>query len=360
MIDAADAWSSIVGETVDESAARWRLKLLEPDISVRDRAAFERWLSDSPQHRCAFDAIDRAWNAAAVEAGDAEMLALREAALRVTSPHAQPKYLRYAAMAITLVLTLAIWIWGNNLPWVHRSARTADSSVSDPILTVQHVRKGDYETRVGERAIIRLVDGTVVTLDTASRATFDLTGRQREIRLLSGQANFEVAKNPEKAFIVYAADRKIIALGTAFDVRLEPLEVKVTLVEGKVAVDQLAMNSHRAVLSNALVRAQLEPGEQLVASIGGGAKVQGTDLQRVTSWRQGRLVFVNDKLGAAVKEMNRYTAIPIVLAEAAVGDLRISGVFRTGQPQAFAHALTEYFAVEATDQGNAVILTWRR
>jgi transmembrane sensor len=225
---------------------------------------------------------------------------------------------------------------------------------------IDNATRGQYATRVGERSTIRLADGSVVTLDTASRVSLDLTATNREVHLLKGQANFQVAKDKARPFVVYAADRRITAVGTAFDVRLDQRGVCVTLVEGKVAVDQLATRAEHQTHHESVARTQLEAGEQLTAPVGGTASVRGAHLERSTSWREGRLVFEADRVADAIAEMNRYSPAPIVIADSSIGDLRISGVFSTDKPQAFADALTEYFRIDAVAQGNVTVLRWRQ
>jgi transmembrane sensor len=54
--------------------------------------------------------------------------------------------------------------------------------------------------------------------------------------LTSGQADFEVAHEPDRAFRVIAGSAEVVDLGTKFDVRLEHDSTVVTVVEGRVAV----------------------------------------------------------------------------------------------------------------------------
>ncbi len=63
-------------------------------------------------------------------------------------------------------------------------------------------------------------------------------------RLDSGEALFDVAKNPRRPFIVTAGDRQVVALGTSFVVRRQERQVTVTLIEGKVAVTPVAETSN--------------------------------------------------------------------------------------------------------------------
>jgi len=116
--------------------------------------------------------------------------------------------------------------WTELGPLPGGSGRCNDSTnarrgAAHEVTMIDNVTHGQYATRIGERSTIRLADGSVVTLDTASRVSLDLTTANREVHLLGGQANFEVAKDKARPFVVYAGDRRITAVGTAFDVRLD-------------------------------------------------------------------------------------------------------------------------------------------
>ena len=63
-----------------------------------------------------------------------------------------------------------------------------------------------YETAVGERSTFTLSDGSIVTLNTNSELTVHYSDTRREARLARGEANFEVAKNRAKPFVVRAGD----------------------------------------------------------------------------------------------------------------------------------------------------------
>jgi transmembrane sensor len=338
--------------SLDETAARWRLALLESNDSASVRRDFDSWLNASPQHRAAYDAMYRSYEIAGAASREADILRMREAALRYQPPPKRHSYLWSVSLAATILLAISFGWLAWQSPRLPARSVTTDSHI-------QNANHGEYSTQTGERSTLRLIDGSVITLDTASTVSLDLTGHDREVRLLRGQASFDVVKDKTRPFVVYAADRRITAVGTAFDVRLSSDAVHVILMEGKVAVDQLAVNPKESVRSSPLVRTDLQAGEELTAAVGGAAKVREANVERSTSWREGRLVFEGDRIADAIAEMNRYSAAPIVIADTSIGDLKISGVFSTGKPQAFARALTEYFQIDAEAQGDATVLHWR-
>src|SRR5205823_10321982 len=93
-----------------------------------------------------------------------------------------------------------------------------------------------FETRHGEQLSRRLPDNSVLHLNTDSAVTIRFGKTERLVTLMSGQADFEVAHDPERAFRVFAGAAEVVAIGTKFDVRLEHDATVVTVVEGRVAV----------------------------------------------------------------------------------------------------------------------------
>ena len=83
-------------------------------------------------------------------------------------------------------------------------------------------------------------------LNTDSAVTIRYGKTERLVTLTSGQADFEVAHEPDRAFRVFAGSAEVVDLGTKFDVRLEHDSTVVTVVEGRVAVGPSPMLEHSA------------------------------------------------------------------------------------------------------------------
>src|SRR5690606_23612002 len=151
--------------------------------------------------------------------------------------------------------------------------------------------------------------------------------------------------------------QRLVAVGTAFDVRVQPDRVQITMVEGTVKVEPLAsLTDHSRVdlHAAATLPASLEPilltaGQQLSLEAG-GVRVRKTDAERVTSWRAGQVIFDNTRLIEAIDELNRYSERKIELADPALADLRLSGAFATGRTNVFVEAVTSYFPVEVAEE----------
>ena len=74
--------------------------------------------------------------------------------------------------------------------------------------------------------------------------------------------------------------------------------------------------------------------------------VRTADSGRAVSWKDGVVVFDDQPLAEAVAELNRYTNRQVTLAEPSIGAYRVSGVFRTGDPERFAEAMAEVFPLD--------------
>src|SRR5204863_5888557 len=81
-------------------------------------------------------------------------------------------------------------------------------------------------------------DGSVVELNRGAVVSAHFTASERRMRLVSGEANFKVAKDPQRPFVVEARGVAVRAVGTAFNVRIDAVSVEVLVTEGVVNVAQ--------------------------------------------------------------------------------------------------------------------------
>lgn len=101
----------------------------------------------------------------------------------------------------------------------------------------------------------------------------------------------------------------------------------------------------------------MTPGEVVEARPASPLVARPADAKSTVSWRAGVLVFNDTRLDDAVAEINRYTAQPVLLGDAAIGGLRVSGVFKSSDPQRFAQIISATFAleVEQTPSGSPIL-----
>src|SRR3546814_837311 len=101
-------------------------------------------------------------------------------------------------------------------------------------------------TQKAERRVARLPDGSTVEMSGDSAIEVRYSKGRRDIRLMRGQALFEVTHNAARPFIVKAGKGEIRALGTAFDVDLTRREVIVTVTKGVLRVNAPRVGSGEA------------------------------------------------------------------------------------------------------------------
>jgi transmembrane sensor len=226
-----------------------------------------------------------------------------------------------------------------------------------------------YETGVGERRVVALKDGSRISLDAATVVKVRYSGDKRLLWLDHGRAKFDVAKDALRPFSVTAADKMVVATGTAFSVELINAEVRVVLYEGHVAVLKRETQPGKpdAVTPIEIDRAPaerlLKPGRELIMPdrspaqlVTQVAALEPVDPERSLSWEGGLLVFNDEPLDIVVQRMNRYAAKPLSVGDPATGRLRISGVFRAGDTESLVQGLAAGFGVQARTSGDGVAL----
>jgi len=338
-------------EAAEEQATAWFARQRMSPLSESEAVEFERWLKAHPAHTQAWLDCERLWERVEGVHDDPRMLVIREDARRRAAQHVSgPRHGRVAgAIAASFLVGTVVW-WGLRAPNVPRNlAPTAahDQVGGDPSSAL--IREAS--TQVGERSFLVLADGSRVTLNTASAVRADYSGHDRRLTLLRGEAFFDVAKDPTRPFVVTAGSRRVIAVGTAFNVRLQDRGVRVTLVEGKVRV----MRS-RSADSVAGAREPTGPavtlvaGSALVTDQNDVEHVERLDADRATSWRKGKLVFEGERLADVVAEMNRYSRETLEIADPALKDRKVSGVFEPTEGHAFASALEAYGIARVTQE----------
>jgi ferric-dicitrate binding protein FerR (iron transport regulator) len=158
-------------------------------------------------------------------------------------------------------------------------------------------------TARGNQYQLTLSDGSKVWLNAASSLRFPTSFKGKERRVeVTGEAYFEIAKNPAMPFIVQAGSGEIDVLGTHFNVNAyadEP-SIKTTLLEGAVAVKK------------ATARQMLVPGQQAEFSPTGGiALPENVDVIRETAWKDGFFWFNNTDIHTLMRQVSRWYDVEV-------------------------------------------------
>jgi transmembrane sensor len=164
---------------------------------------------------------------------------------------------------------------------------------------------------------LRLSDGTRVWLNSESSlhypAAFGPGGRKVEI---TGEAYFEVSRDPARKFLVVDGDAVTEVLGTNFNVNAykDNTKIKVTLLEGKVKVR--SATAERLIL----------PAEQAGINADGAITLaEKTDLEAVIAWKNGLFKFDDEDLQSVMEQIHRWYNLDIVY-EGKMKPLNFGGV----------------------------------
>jgi transmembrane sensor len=359
--------------TARAEAAAWIVRLHGPLRSPELEAAFRDWLAAHPENGKQFERVTEVWDAgSSVPVPGAPRLARWKESL-------VPRQWTLAAAVLLVACGLAVWgawrVWANPT----------------------------YTTGIGEQRIVRLDDGTRLSLNSGTRVRIAYNDSERRVELERGEAYFEVAHNPARPFIVTAGNHQVTALGTVFVVRYETAQTAVTLLEGKVTVlpvpdspsltsRQLPRNSPLTISEDSTGRRSaranrppsislppspsdgagpevrigakegsdqefvLSPGERVTFTRGGSPKLDEPRMEAVTAWRRGEVMLDNTELADAIAELNRYDKTKLIIDDPKIAALPISGIYQAGDSNSFARTVAKLYDLEIIEQPNRIYL----
>lgn len=197
-----------------------------------------------------------------------------------------------------------------------------------------------------------LPDGTTVDLKDGADLAVDFSGPLRRVTLRSGEAHFEVAKDPLRPFVVSAGGVEARAVGTAFAVELRGDHVDVLVTEGRVAVEHPAPPAQPLAPPPA---ALLDAGHRLVvarapdpaAPLPAVETVSPLAVHERLAWRAPRLDLAGTPLADVIPVLERHSRTRIVLADPALGRLQVSGFIRADSVDALLRVLELEFRLRA-------------
>lgn len=295
------------------------LRNREADQPAAEKAAFRAWLEQDPDNVRAYRAAERLM-------GEARTAIASDPVLR-----GLPLRPRKTAKPIVGVL-LATALAGSLFMVFDGPMRLRADAISG----------------IGEMPVITLADGSIVQLNASSAVAYDDDGGRRTVRLLRGQAYFEVARDPARPFTVEAGEARITALGTAFDVKLGDRQTDVTVTQHAVLVmfggsdgSPTRINQgEQMVYSHATRAGRLGPADDLVA----------------LAWRRGQLVIDNAPLSQVIAEMNRHFAGRIVIMGNELLQRHVSGTLTITDTNAALAYLEQALHVRVSRIGPLIVI----
>lgn len=179
---------------------------------------------------------------------------------------------------------------------------------------------------LAEVRTIQLPDGSEVALNNFTTITYPrkFKNKYREVRI-SGEAYFEVTSDKNHPFIVQTGTVNVEVLGTHFNVEAydRDSEVKTTLFEGSVAVSN----------KEETVKTILIPNERAIYNKVEGSltKETATDAWTNISWKEGKIIFINQPLKEIARQLTNTFNTPILIENETLKDYKMTGRFVDGE-----------------------------
>ena len=314
-------------EALEAKAASLAVRL--PDADEAERAEIMNWIARRPEHAVAFARAEVAWK-------DSERLK----ALGTDLP---------PETADTPEETAAPAESGRGFArrkLILGGVAAAAVAASLPVVQMLGQDRQTFDTQHGEVREVRLADGSALHINTDSRVDVMFTKKRRLVRLLQGEASFDVAHDAARPFDVEAGETITRAVGTRFTVRRRAGDVELTVLEGIVSVTDGTGQEARVAAGHG---AEITPGR-----IAASALDSRTIAQR-SAWRDRMLQFDGLTVGEAVAEFNRYRQAPIVIKDPQIASFRIGGRFGLSESDQFLEALQSGFGVKVTPRPDGAV-----
>ncbi|WP_017905518.1 FecR family protein [Pseudomonas asplenii] len=314
--------------TVRDEAAAWFVRVQEAPLSAAQQAEFDAWRNEHALHQDEFDLLKGLWSATDL-LPRARLQALCEAA-----PERVPRrpLLRYAVAAGVVAVAVGLGLFsGLNHPAPYSAT---------------------FTTVLGERRQVALPDGSVIDLNSRSRVVVNYERDRRSVELEQGEAMFSVEHDSGRPFVVQTGVGKVTVTGTRFDVRRDPAQTRVVVEAGTVKVQGRNAGDDQFVSLTAGLGTRVD-------AQGNVAAAQAVNPEELTAWRSGKLVFNNASLAEVVSEVSRYRDKPLTVATSAVGNLRLTSVFKVNDTDALLKALPNILpvAVRSRADGSQEIIS---
>jgi len=367
---------------INQEAAEWVLLLEDtPKLSKEQIAALNTWIETSDVHRECLESMVNTWGemdllssvmlpqeirkpsifSTIIEKSFFPIIALYE--LFATCIKRKRQLLRPVLIAPMLVCVFA---------WLVIAYIPTDNKIPDLF----------FQTEIGENLSHTMPDGSILWLNSSTQITVDYSDEYRRINLVKGEAHFEVAKDSTRPFEVYAGNRLVRAIGTAFTVHKLNGTIEVLVSEGTVELaiventlvvipdDYQAFEIEKNFKDKVSIKETVSANSELTPQPANVKKMLGTltagqrisipiqndkvsdideldtsEVTRFLSWKDGKLVFAGESLEEVITEITRHTQVKIDVLDPQLKSMRIGGQFQVGETDTLFYVLESGFGI---------------
>lgn len=324
-------------EAIAAAASEWVARH-DRGLSGAEQDHYLSWLAADPRHAEAIARERRTWEAFDRLAGlQTSLQAIPDPDLLApSSPVARGWLLRFPRWTVLAAAALAVLAYT-----LSPRGRPDAAPRADPM------------TRLVPIADQSLADGSLVRLNRGAQMEVSFSATERRVRLLKGEAVFEVAKDSHRPFLVESGGVTVHAVGTVFNVRLAERAVDVIVTEGRVAV------AHATTALDAAPK--LDAGQRILMSRAPTAEPavvttpSREELARRLAWQPRILTFTEEPLPAILNEFNLHNPVALRLDDPRLEEFRLSARIRSDNVPGFLRLLESEFKIVAEVQPSGEI-----
>lgn len=359
---------------INEEAAQWVLLLEDtPELSKQQIEDLNHWVATSEVHRQCLENMAKSWN---------EMDLLSAVML--------PQEVRKPPFISTLITGmlfpfLACYVFflaciKHQRTWLRPALTLSIFTVVSAWFVFTWFEPNGVsknlllQTEMGEKITHILDDGSVVWLNSSSKVEVNYSDNYRRINLLTGEAHFEVAKDADRPFEVYADNRLVRAVGTAFSVHKINNKIEVLVTEGTVELAiventlvvipddyqaiEVKNNVDRSIAIQTTANhpqvkkmlGKLTAGQRISIPVDSTEldnidELDSSEVTRFLSWKEGKLVFAGESLEEVIQEITRHTPVKIDVIDPKLKTMRIGGQFKVGETDTLFYVLESGFGI---------------
>ncbi len=367
---------------INQQAAQWVLLLEDtPKLTKKQIDELNAWVSTSDIHRECLESMVQSWR---------EMNLLSSVML----PQEMQKPSTFSVM-LTNILMPIVALFALLCVLTKRRKNIFTPIIATPLLLcvfigavlfitqpINEDKRLVFTTNIGEHLNHTLKDGSIIWLNSSTKIIVNYSDGFRRINLLEGEAHFEVAKDAARPFEVYADDRLVRAIGTAFSVHKLKGNIEIIVSEGTVELavventlvmipddfqrikidEDMNDNSADKPLTSDHKTTEYQPAnvKQMLGKLTAGQRISiptkheklsnvveldTSEITRSLSWKEGKLVFAGESLEEVINEITRHTKVKIDVLDPQLKSMRIGGQFKVGETDTLFYVLESGFGI---------------
>ncbi len=318
---------------LENAASQWAARI-DRDLTPEEQDEYMSWLAADPSHREAIRLYQWCWDEFDRIAGmrntnhalaDIDGIA-RDKTIEEGKKGVRTTLVAFtaASLAIAASVFLAVLLWSE--------FGKGNTIVSDPQDSLNWARVERLE----------LGDGSLIEINRGALVESRYSTTERRVRLIRGEANFTVAKEFQRPFVVEAAGASIRAVGTEFNVRITEDMLDVTVREGKVSFQSMPHSETRTTSEELVSIGQ--QARMLLDSKTGRIEVSNLAPQQLETkliWQPKEMDLDAMPLSEIIEELNRRNPIKISLGDPSLGSQRLSGFIWSDDVRGFIDMMRE-------------------